>query len=587
MTLDRKPPARAAILGFYLGAALLLVSAALFLLTPFILRSLHPAIDPQSFGAQDSIFHKRFLVLEWGAFVAVLLSGPALIERLLMPIPRRISASLVLAISVFFAWFIFHFGNRQFGGWDLSILVDTGWRQVLGSRPYTDFITPNPPGFNLGIYYAFRLFGVSWNAQLIMVAAFCIATFVWIFLLLRRLTVPVLASLSLAIAVPGATILPTCYWWYNNVTSVLATVFFLAGVVCAARELRRDGDGANRAEWISYCLALALLSLMKPNIAGLLICMATPLLFLVVRHKRRMLAYTAAGAAISIGVLLVHHISIRDMIACYRAAAIERGGFSSFGLLTYTQSQKLQLTVWTLLLAAPLGYLLPQIRAAWRDGLWREVTYAMLFLVAPVVTIYGMKTNGEVKDSETPILLVACGIILFTQRRSRPGLQIFFLAMVASMVVPGIFYGASRQRLLGMGEGMFFKYTGADRPIRNHLFNSLTATPYLDDVQRELHQAKASSPGPIFLGPRLEFGYADLGIPSPKGWPIYYQPGTSFARADEPKLVQSWQRQHFQTLIFLGNDRTFYPPPLLDAIETRYRRLPGYTTIEVYMRKSP
>ena len=587
MTADRQPSARAANLGLSLGVALLLVSAALFLLTPYILRTLHPAIPPQSFGAQDSIFHKRFLVLEWGVFVAVLLTGPTLTPRLLTPVPRRIAMPLVIAVSVFIVWFIVHFGNRQFGGWDLSILVDTGWRQVLGLRPYTDFITPNPPGFNLGIYYAFRLFGVSWNAQLIMVAAFCVVTFVWTFALLQRLAVPVLASLSLAFAVQGATILPTCYWWYNNVTSVLATIFFLAVILCAAQELRRDRDGASRAEWISYSLALALLSLMKPNIAGLLIGLATPLLFLVVRRKRRMLAYTAAGAIISIAVLLLHHISIHDMIECYRAAAIERGGFSSFGLLTYTQSQKLQLTGWTLLLAAPLGYLVPQIRTAWRSGRRRELVYVMLFLVAPVITVYGMKTNGEVKDSETPILLVACGIVLFAQRRSRPWLRIFFLAMVASMIVPGIFYGASRQRLLGMGEGMFFQYTGADQPMRGHLFTSLIATPHLDKVQQEMRHAKASSPGPIFLGPRLEFGYADLEIPSPRGWPIYYQPGTSFARIDELRLVRSWQQQHFQTLIFLGDDRTFYPPPLLHAIESEYRPIPGYTAIEVYTRKSP
>lgn len=59
----------------------------------------------------------------------------------------------------FLSVFIIYFGNRQFGGWDFSILIDSGWRQILGQRPYTDFISPNPPGFNLGIKYAFQLFG--------------------------------------------------------------------------------------------------------------------------------------------------------------------------------------------------------------------------------------------------------------------------------------------------------------------------------------------------------------------------------------------------------------------------------------------
>src|SRR4051794_16363207 len=65
--------------------------------------------------------------------------------------------ALALATGCAFLWlFILHFGNRQFGGWDYGILIDTGWRKMLGQRPYTDFITPTPPGFNLGVKYAFR-----------------------------------------------------------------------------------------------------------------------------------------------------------------------------------------------------------------------------------------------------------------------------------------------------------------------------------------------------------------------------------------------------------------------------------------------
>jgi len=95
--------------------------------------------------------------------------------------------ALALATACAFLWlFILHFGNRQFGGWDYGILIDTGWRQILGQRPYTDFITPNPPGFNLAVKYAFTLFGVNWNAQLYLTALFACSSFLWMYWLLQQ-----------------------------------------------------------------------------------------------------------------------------------------------------------------------------------------------------------------------------------------------------------------------------------------------------------------------------------------------------------------------------------------------------------------
>src|SRR5579875_3771538 len=58
-------------------------------------------------------------------------------------------------------WFIVHFGNRQFGGYDYSVLIDTGWRLANGQHPYTDFICTLPPAFMLGAKYAFALWSPS------------------------------------------------------------------------------------------------------------------------------------------------------------------------------------------------------------------------------------------------------------------------------------------------------------------------------------------------------------------------------------------------------------------------------------------
>ena len=150
----------------------------------------------------DTFFGMVFMmtmILEWGLFLLTILL--ASIISPLPPLRRGYSIAALTLSSVFFVWFIFHFGNRQFGAWDFNIIIDTGWRQILGQHPYTDFITPNPPGFNLGIYYAFRLFGVTWNAQLFAIILFCLVTFFWIYWLLRQLAAPSLYALFLAFSV--------------------------------------------------------------------------------------------------------------------------------------------------------------------------------------------------------------------------------------------------------------------------------------------------------------------------------------------------------------------------------------------------
>ena len=100
----------------------------------------------------------------------VISAGVLLSVWLLVPFFRRVAELFstrwraaytvggLLAACGFLSVFIIHFGNRQFGAWDFGVLIDTGWRQILGQRPYTDFISPLPPGFNLGIKYAFELF---------------------------------------------------------------------------------------------------------------------------------------------------------------------------------------------------------------------------------------------------------------------------------------------------------------------------------------------------------------------------------------------------------------------------------------------
>jgi hypothetical protein len=584
MPADRNPSVRAVAAAASAGILLLLATAALFLLYPHIRSSSHPAelaLDDDSFYA--TVFRTRTLILEWGLFLSTLLLVPAI--SALRPAKRGLPLLALISSCVFFAWFIFHFGNHQFGAWDFNIAIDTGWRQVLGQRPYTGFITPNPPGFNLGIYYAFRIFGVTWNAQLFATILFCCATFLWIYWLLRRSSASPVYALFLAFSVESITVLPLCFWWYNDITSVLAAIYLLSAILCAKQDAQSDAD---RLAWLSYVISLSLLSLMKPNIAGLLIPSITVLLGIAVSRKRRFLLATAAGFALSLAILWLNHVSIPGLIHSYRDVSIERGGFNTFGLEDYSPSEIYRLLLWTLLLAAPLAALVPRLFTAARSGRWRDIASLLIFATALPIALYGMSTNGEIKEVETSIIVIACGVLCLTFRNTWRSLQLVFVTMVASMAAAMIYCGAARERVRTISPGIYFEYSNADHPIRDTFFSSMSATPQFDNVLREMRVAKQSFPGPIFLGPRLEYGYADLRIPSPAGWPVYYQPGTSFARRDEARLTSVWNSLDFQTLIFTTDEDTYfdlYPDDLVRSIREHYDLQPGFSNINVFRRR--
>lgn len=572
-------------LGALLAIILLAITSILFLSEPWIIVHL------SSYSGQDNtlevrrIFEGRLLIVEAVAFVAALLFVP--FARSIKVVSLRgykVKGVALFSVSLFLAVFIFHFGNHQFGAWDYGNLIDTGWRQIIGQRAYTDFITPSPPGFNLGVYWAFRLFGVSWNSQLYAIIIFSVCTFVWLYWLLRRLSASPLVSIFVAFTVQSVTVLPVCFWWYNNTTAVLAAVFFLSAVLCVyttdAESMCDEYTG-----WLSYTASLGLLILMKPNIAGLLILPTVILTVFITRARTQAVFATLLGFAVAIFLLIANHISIPAMINSYRGAAVERGGFSAFGLSDIGLSRKILLFTWTLVLAAPLISLFPRARGAIKESQWRLGGFLFLFVPALPLTLYGMATNNDFKDSETSVLVVACALLALVFRWTGTKVRLGFVAFLISMICANLYSGISRQRVFGIGNHVFYEYDHANTPIRDSFFTDLSATPHFLQVQSEMRRAQASSHGPIFLGPRLEFGYADLGIQSPAHWPVYYQPGTSFARKDIPRLTAVWNCSNFKTLIFLKYDRTYYASDLLNLISSNYVKENNFDTIDVYVRR--
>lgn len=541
---------------------------------------------------QSSPYGTRRLVLIWGSALCAVLLGPAL-RRLQWGWLRSRGFALtgLVCCSAFLGWFIFHFGNLQYGAWDFNITIDTGWREMLGQRPYLDFISPNPPLFNLGIWAGFKLFGVSWNGQLATAIAFCVGTFLWEYWLLRRLRFSGLQALSLAFAVSTVTSLSGCFWWYNGTSEVTAVLFLLSALVCARAERAWPHDWEGRAEWVSYAVALALLLLAKPNIAGLMVCIVGGLLLISARRPGIFLLASVAGFLLAFVILFAGHVSIRGMIASYRAIAIERGGIHHFfATKDMSRHDKYKMAGWECLIGSPLVFLVPGMWRSLRRWRIRDVAYVLALMFTVPIALYCMLSNAEIKESETPIVFLSAAVVCFLGTAVWSWVRRAYVGLVIAAVLTSLYFGTVRLRVLGIGPGLFFEAHQANYRLDDPFFKDLRTTPRMVRVQREVHEAVARFPGKTFLGPRLEYDYAVLKLPSPRGWPVYYQPGTSFARRDVPKVDAGWEAQQFQTLIFLHGDNvfldyTFYEEDLLSAIARDYRKQPGFADVDVYTRR--
>lgn len=517
-------------------------------------------------------------------FAACFAAAPAaasLVASLRPRLPKQVSVITCAALCCALAVFVVHAGRSQFGAFDYNVLIDTGWRQMQGQRPYVDFLTTTPPGFNLGIRFAYQIFGVTWDAGLYAAALCACLTYLWIVWLLTQLSLSRPAAMLLALAIEASAILVLCFWWYNDSAMILATVFLLSCMLCA-----RQTDRVKPLTQASYVLSLAFLALMKPNVAGVAILGGVLLLFFATHQKLRILLLTLAAGAFSFLILTLTHTSVPAMLAAYQAAARERGGFNTFGFDQMNNLQLTEVATWGALLAIPLLWHLPHIFRQFRNRAWTAAAAGLLPWVAVVVAIYALATNGEFREAEWAILMAAGGVVAFGLGTSRPLVRRIYIALLCAATVSNLYLGFARARVFTIGPHLFFEWSDHDHLVTSGFLKNMRISSSLVDVERDIDLARSNNTGPFFFGPRLEFNYAALRLPSPTGLPAWWHPGTSFARAEEPRLIQAWQDHRFKTLVFLKGDYTYYPPALLDAIHTLYQQDDRYPSLTVYHRRS-
>jgi hypothetical protein len=488
------------------------------------------------------------------------------------------------AASAGFSLFIVYFGNRAFGGLDLSALIDAGWRPASGQEPYRDYICTFPPGFYLGVKYAFLAFGAKWDSQLYADAILACVSFVWIYHLLGDLLESRLPSFLIAATIECCTLLPLSFWWYNPLTSITATTFFLSCLVYVSFPGRLWPQ-------LSYLVSLSALCLMKPNIAAPLAILAILLVLVITPSKARFALLTLTAVACALAALSLSGVDVRGMIAGYRSAAKDRGVFSMLGFRRDSFANVLRADICVAILSIPLWLLRRRLTNAFRAGDIRAIAWHLLLGLGPAIAVFGMFSNVDYKDLEWPMLICSGSVALFGKSvrlqwgRRVPALARAYVAFLCSLAAADLYVGAIRSRVEGMGLHSFFEWNDSSHASGMQFFPNLRTSAGFQTAVGQVREVLGQHPGPIFFGPRMEFNYAAFGLPSPKHLPIIWDPGNQFPFSEEGSMLASWQRNRFATLIFQRDDFIFYSPQFLQLIDSLYSRDDSYSMLTVFHAK--
>lgn len=485
----------------------------------------------------------------------------------------------------------------RFGGYDLSPLIDSGWRVLSGQVPNRDFICTFPPLLFLGVAFAFRVFGVHWIA--LSLASICYTTgiillgFRILFLLRRRLGDG--AAIGLMYGFAALEFLPVLvvgHPWHSSWTE---DAVLYAVLTTFAVGLSTDSAFGVRTEFLIHLgFAETLLLLGKPNMAlpALVICTITLLLR---PHRWRPALVPLSGAVVLASLLLV---SVRtNLITTYRVylqLSSRLGADGGFGDLfgnPFVQGGLPDLAVYIAVLPAFVWSLLLASRCLRHTNLaWIGV----LALGTSLLTFLGLGTNVEFRLVDVGCLLLGVALLgTLAPSTGRRFLGGVLAQAIVSLVVIGLFYSETRARMRAVGV-WGDDSCGSLIEHRDRFFGAFHACSGFFDVLQATDKAlEAHRTARVFFGPRMEFLYAREDLQSPKQLPLWWHPGSSFPKGQVLEIAKAWEDARFEVLVFLAGDRTRVPQRIVDDIARDYVQLPrssesrtqSEARIDVYVRR--
>lgn len=489
-------------------------------------------------------------------------------------LPGRILVITSTIVSV-------RFGMHQLGTYDVSSIVDLGWRYELGQVPFRDFPLTLPPTFSAAVRVCWSLLGHNWASFVggSTVITICLVLFAWGALSRTEFDSARNEILvSLAIVIPHLAI---GHIWHSAMASQVAVVTVLWLVAW------RFSPSRTSATVLGLFLGLLLLS--KPNIAGPLTLISSAWIFLHWR-SRHVLALLISLVA-SVGTVLVISKSdpsrvltttVELLSSRSRPTQLLPAGLDSFSRFFFVST-------YVLMLAAFVGSIGVVLHALVQKGHIARLTF-LLGLGCAIASLAGMATNWDIKSSDMPLAIIGLLLMTWSSSSSRPARRpmksvlIVVSSVTVSLTVMNLSVGSSRWRMELAGP-MTQRERTTD--LRGRVLNDVSAAPLLQAVDQQLTEAlKESNSRNIFLGPRLEIFYSRFTLKSPKGLPLWWHEGTSYTSHDIPDIYSAFRAAHFSSAIFFKQDFTRFPLELRELLERDFEIDERFSQLTIFWSKS-
>lgn len=483
-----------------------------------------------------------------------------------------------LTVAGLLAASIWILGHWQFGGYDHSSMIQAGWLQLSSLVPFKDYPCTFPPLFFLGDKYALLISGVRWSGFVLLMAIFAVLSFSFLNRQFRVLGFPGTGAITLALAAELATCVVCSFWWHNPITSIVVVMVFVSALVCLAQA----------EEWKSWALlgiSFTLLVLSKPNAWPVGGCVALLYATHIASQRMRALAILMCGLALSAALCWAHRLSPIAILRTYSQIADTRGNpLRMMGLIDLSPVERSITMVWiavtVILFAVTLFENRDELRRYWRE-------YSCCVLTA-LTSLAMAGTNDELKTSDLMPLVIVLAVAAFRPwscRRLSGAGRASAVTVTVFVMVLSAYWGATRMRVRGIGERMFFENV-ATQTISAGFFQGLHSGPRLVAVLGQLENVFRRYPSDkVFFGPRLEFSYAAFKREPPRGLPIWWHPGSSFPLSDFVAVSQAFENDRFDLLIFLKDDNTRMPVGALQHKLSSYDRVPGFSELDVYVSR--
>lgn len=459
--------------------------------------------------------------------------------------------------------------NKQFGGYDLSPLIDLAWRLKQGQVPNSDFITTFPLGFIVMAKALGQVTSLSWLTYTYLNVLISVGAYLLSVLILTIARARIRGAqwlLAIAFSLP---LVYTNHVWHSSYSQLLASAFLLNVYLI----LRSDSI-------ISAPLVVAmgaLLSLTKQNV-GLPIFFVTVMFLALTKKPIRIRAIVLVSIGFLSGMLLSGlylGLTLPGFLYLFTGGS-SRIIPSSEMIEAISQ---LPTTRWISLLLVGLLCLLVVASFISRP-IRKQQVYLLLIFGAGAIPFL---TDWDAKVNNLPILLVCAGLYILdsgSQTNAHAYLRIGLWVILAFMFIAALYGGLVRERMAAVGP---FHSSPATMVVYSRLFpTGLQTGDHLAAISHDLRRLDNEGFQRIFFGPRMEFAYYEIGAFSPRGLPLYWFPGTSFALSDINRIEENFISSDFDTLVFF--DFTRIPEALKQHVDSNYVRDTSYESLLVLRR---